>query len=30
MVEIEPGKQELFDAFLGNNARQLFEMTRIN
>lgn len=27
-VEIEPGKQELFDAFLGNNAQQLFEMTR--
>lgn len=30
MVEIESGKQELFDAFLGNNARQLFEMTRLN
>jgi Domain of unknown function (DUF1338) len=30
MVELEPGKQELFDAFLGNNARQLFEMTRLN
>jgi Domain of unknown function (DUF1338) len=30
MVEIEPGKKELFDAFLGDNARQLFEMTRIN
>jgi Domain of unknown function (DUF1338) len=30
IVELEPGKQELFDAFLGKNARQLFEMTRIN
>ncbi|PAX53402.1 DUF1338 domain-containing protein [Brunnivagina elsteri] len=30
VVEIEPGKQELFDAFLGDNARQLFEMTRLN
>jgi hypothetical protein len=28
-VEIEPGKQILFDAFLGKNAQQLFEMTRI-
>ncbi|MBE9005401.1 DUF1338 domain-containing protein [Fortiea sp. LEGE XX443] len=28
MVEIEPGKPALFDAFLGNNAQQLFEMTR--
>ncbi|MEA5570636.1 DUF1338 domain-containing protein [Calothrix sp. UHCC 0171] len=28
MVEIEPGKRELFDAFLGQNARQLFEMTK--
>jgi Domain of unknown function (DUF1338) len=27
-VEIEPGKQELFDAFLGKNAQQLFEMTK--
>ncbi|BAZ50916.1 hypothetical protein NIES4103_35390 [Nostoc sp. NIES-4103] len=30
LVEIEPGKQELFDAFLGNNAQQLFEMTRLS
>jgi hypothetical protein len=29
MVEVEPGKQELFDAFLGKNAQQLFEMTRL-
>jgi hypothetical protein len=28
LVETEPGKQELFDAFLGQNAQQLFEMTR--
>ncbi|MDZ8053264.1 MAG: DUF1338 domain-containing protein [Aulosira sp. ZfuVER01] len=28
-VEIEPGKHTLFDAFLGKNAKQLFEMTRI-
>ncbi|MBW4677095.1 MAG: DUF1338 domain-containing protein [Desmonostoc geniculatum HA4340-LM1] len=28
-VEVEPGKQVLFDAFLGNNAQQLFEMTRL-
>ncbi|OUL17387.1 DUF1338 domain-containing protein [Nostoc sp. T09] len=28
-VEIEPGKHLLFDAFLGKNAQQLFEMTRI-
>jgi hypothetical protein len=28
-VEIEPGKSLLFDAFLGNNAQQLFEMTRL-
>lgn len=27
-VEVEPGKQQLFDAFLGDNAQQLFEMTR--
>ncbi len=27
-VEVEPGKQKLFDAFLGSNAKQLFEMTR--
>ncbi|OUL20872.1 DUF1338 domain-containing protein [Nostoc sp. 106C] len=26
-VEIEPGKHLLFDAFLGKNAQQLFEMT---
>ncbi|MCF4970058.1 DUF1338 domain-containing protein [Nostoc sp. CMAA1605] len=29
LVEITPGKQELFDAFLGANAKQLFEMTRL-
>jgi Domain of unknown function (DUF1338) len=29
-VEIEPGKHTLFDAFLGNNAQQLFEMTRLS
>jgi hypothetical protein len=29
IVEVEPGKQELFDAFLGKNAQQLFEMTRL-
>ena len=28
-VEVESGKQQLFDAFLGNNAQQLFEMTRL-
>ncbi|GBE90462.1 DUF1338 domain-containing protein [Nostoc cycadae] len=28
IIEIEPGKPELFDAFLGKNAQQLFEMTR--
>ncbi|BAY23628.1 hypothetical protein NIES2100_34200 [Calothrix sp. NIES-2100] len=28
-VEIEPGKHILFDAFLGKNAQQLFEMTRV-
>ena len=28
-VEVEPGKQELFDAFLGRNAQNLFEMTRL-
>lgn len=27
-VEITPGKPELFDAFLGQNAQHLFEMTR--
>ncbi|WP_392532608.1 DUF1338 domain-containing protein [Nostoc sp. C117] len=30
LVEIEPGKQVLFDAFLGTNAQQLFEMTRLS
>ncbi|MBW4615848.1 MAG: DUF1338 domain-containing protein [Desmonostoc vinosum HA7617-LM4] len=30
LVEVEPGKQVLFDAFLGNNAQQLFEMTRLS
>ncbi|MFN6571790.1 DUF1338 domain-containing protein [Dendronalium sp. ChiSLP03b] len=29
MVEAEPEMQKLFDAFLGNNAQQLFEMTRL-
>ncbi|MEA5502441.1 DUF1338 domain-containing protein [Halotia wernerae UHCC 0503] len=29
MVEVEPGRTKLFDAFLGNNAQQLFEMTRL-
>ncbi len=29
MVEEESGKKVLFDAFLGRNAQQLFEMTRI-
>lgn len=29
-VEIEPGKHILFDAFLGKNAQQLFEMTRLS
>jgi hypothetical protein len=28
MIEVQPGKPELFDAFLGKNAQQLFEMTR--
>ncbi len=30
LVEIEPGKQVLFDAFLGSNAQELFEMTRLS
>ncbi|MEH1785658.1 MAG: DUF1338 domain-containing protein [Nostoc sp.] len=30
LVEVESGKQVLFDAFLGNNAQQLFEMTRLS
>jgi Domain of unknown function (DUF1338) len=30
MVEVEPGKQVLFDAFLGKSARELFEMTRLS
>ncbi|WP_017653981.1 DUF1338 domain-containing protein [Fortiea contorta] len=29
-LEVEPGKHLLFDAFLGNNAQQLFEMTRLS
>lgn len=29
LIEVEPGKQELFDAFLGKNAQQLFQMTKI-
>ncbi|MEH2373905.1 DUF1338 domain-containing protein [Nostoc sp.] len=28
-VEVESGEQILFDAFLGSNAQQLFEMTRL-
>jgi hypothetical protein len=28
-IEVEPGKFVLFDGFLGNNAQQLFEMTRL-
>ncbi|MBE9208586.1 DUF1338 domain-containing protein [Nostoc sp. LEGE 06077] len=28
LIETEPGKPQLFDAFLGKNAQQLFEMTR--
>ncbi|MBD2440854.1 DUF1338 domain-containing protein [Nostoc sp. FACHB-110] len=28
IVEVEPGKPQLFDAFLGKNAQQLFEMTK--
>lgn len=27
-VEVAPGKQALFEAFLGQNAQNLFEMTR--
>jgi hypothetical protein len=30
LVEVEFGKQVLFDAFLGSNAQQLFEMTRLS
>ncbi|MGV0107895.1 2-oxoadipate dioxygenase/decarboxylase [Nostoc sp. DSM 114160] len=30
LVEVESGKQQLFDAFLGSNAQQLFEMTRLS
>ncbi|MEH2086411.1 DUF1338 domain-containing protein [Nostoc sp.] len=29
LIDVEPGKQVLFDAFLGSNAQQLFEMTRL-
>ncbi|MBH8574675.1 DUF1338 domain-containing protein [Nostocaceae cyanobacterium CENA369] len=29
-LEVEPGNQKLFDAFLGNNAQHLFEMTRLS
>ncbi len=29
-VEVEPGKHILFDGFLGKNAQQLFEMTRLS
>ncbi|ABA19842.1 conserved hypothetical protein [Trichormus variabilis ATCC 29413] len=28
-LQVEPGKEKLFDGFLGNNAQQLFEMTRL-
>ncbi|RUR89142.1 DUF1338 domain-containing protein [Nostoc sp. PCC 7120 = FACHB-418] len=28
-LQVEPGKEALFDGFLGNNAQQLFEMTRL-
>lgn len=28
IVELEPGKRELFNGFKGNNAQNLFEMTR--
>ncbi|WP_375478162.1 DUF1338 domain-containing protein [uncultured Nostoc sp.] len=30
LVEVESEKQILFDAFLGSNAQQLFEMTRLS
>ncbi|MEH2237450.1 DUF1338 domain-containing protein [Nostoc sp.] len=30
VVEVESGGQVLFDAFLGSNAQQLFEMTRLS
>ena len=30
LVEVESGGQLLFDAFLGSNAQQLFEMTRLS
>ncbi len=30
LIEVESGKQVLFDAFLGSNAQQLFEMTRLS
>ena len=30
LIDVEPGKQILFDAFLGSNAQQLFEMTRLS
>lgn len=30
LIEIAPGQQKLFDAFLGNNAQHLFEMTRLS
>jgi hypothetical protein len=28
LIEVAPGKQQLFEAFLGQNAQHLFEMTR--
>ncbi|AVH72458.1 DUF1338 domain-containing protein [Nostoc sp. 'Lobaria pulmonaria (5183) cyanobiont'] len=30
LIDVESGKQVLFDAFLGSNALQLFEMTRLS
>ncbi|MDJ0735510.1 MAG: DUF1338 domain-containing protein [Nostocaceae cyanobacterium] len=30
LLEMQPGKQLLFDAFLGKNAKELFEMTRLS
>ncbi len=30
MLEVQEGKQVLFDEFLGKKAQQLFEMTRLS
>ncbi len=30
LLGVEPGKQVLFDGFLGKNAKELFEMTRLS